>query len=810
MNRPRAKKSGTATHGESGRTDQSPAVQARRASLLAAGLAVLVVVAGLAVYANSFDGVLMFDDRHHVIKSETIRHLWPIGDHVVGRRRPVVNLSLAINYACGGLNVWGYHAVNLAVHLLAALTLFGVVRRTLLSERMTEGCHRAAVWLAFATALIWVVHPLNTQSVTYIIQRGESMMGLFYLLTLYCMIRGAGSARRAARGGWFAAAVAACALSMGSKAVAVTAPVVVLLYDRVFLANTWAELFRRRWGLYVGLAAAWILLGTSGVAGAVLASEANSAATVGFRYKGVSPWEYARTQPGVVLHYLRLCFWPRPLCLDYGWPIARGIAAIVLPALLMLALAAGTCWALVRRSWLGFAGVWFFLILLPTSSFIPIKDLAFEHRMYLPLAAVIAVVVGVPCAIVSRLGWTSAPALRWGAVIGGVLLVAVTVPLAVATVHRNRDYHNEEAMWGEVVAVSPHNARAHYNLGTVLYQAGQADEAFEEYERTLEIKPEYFEAHNNLGKVLYERRQYAEAAVHFREALLGDPNVSAIQLNMGNALAQLGKLPEAVEHYREALRLRPDFALAHRNLANALTRQGEFVQAAEEYGEAVRFDPDDVEVRCELGTALDGLGKTAEAAEQFRKATELDPKKAQAHSKLGLALKKLGDVSGAIESYRAALVCKADYPEAHNNLANALISQGDVAEAIAHYREAIRLRPRYAKAHHNLGLALKQQGDLAAAIESYRLAVQYKRDFPEAQVDLGDALMLIGKPSEAVTAYLEVLRVNPGDAHAAYKLGQALERVGRTEEAVATYREVLRLKPGHSGARGRLDALTSE
>jgi hypothetical protein len=155
----------------------------------------LLVAAGVLAYLNSLSGVFVFDDQRTILDNPQIRQLWPIGAVMSHTRRPVVNLSLAVNYAISGLETWSYHAFNLIVHLLAGLVLFGVVRRTLLSKPLGQTYARSAPWLALAVAMIWTVHPLQTQSVTYVIQRAESMMGLFYVLTVYCVIRGADSCR---------------------------------------------------------------------------------------------------------------------------------------------------------------------------------------------------------------------------------------------------------------------------------------------------------------------------------------------------------------------------------------------------------------------------------------------------------------------------------------------------------------------------------------------------------------------------------------------------------------------------------------
>jgi len=284
----------------------------------------LVIAAGLLAYHNSFTGPFIYDDLPSILTNLSIRHLWPIwhalspphegGITVEGR--PLVNLSLAVNYAFGGYNVWGYHVVNLAIHLLAGLTLLGVVRRTLLRPVLRERFGAAANELAVATAVLWTVHPLQTESVTYVVQRAESIMGLCYLLTLYCFIRGAESRRP---GVWYGVSVVACGLGMASKEVMVSAPLMVLLYDRTFLSGSFREAWRRRWPLYLGLAAGWILLGVLVASWQLPATSANA------QRLGLSWRQYLATEPGVILYYLRLSVWPHPLCLDY-WvrPLGHG------------------------------------------------------------------------------------------------------------------------------------------------------------------------------------------------------------------------------------------------------------------------------------------------------------------------------------------------------------------------------------------------------------------------------------------------------------------------------------------------------
>ncbi|HUJ71275.1 MAG TPA: hypothetical protein VLZ30_03470, partial [Verrucomicrobiae bacterium] len=357
----------------------------------------LVIVAGLLAYLNSFTGPFIFDDPQSILENRTIQHLWPIwqslspphdnGITVAGR--PLVNLSLAVNYALGGTEVQGYHVVNLIIHILAGLTLLGVVRRTLLQPKLRERFGAAANGLALAVAVLWTVHPLQTESVTYIVQRAESIMGLFYLLTLYCFIRATESQRFRL---WYGLCIGACALGMASKEVMASAPLMVLLYDRTFVSGSFGEAWLRRWKLYLKLAGTWILLGYL-----VFFTGSFHNAVINARMRGIGRWTYLLTEPAVMLHYLRLSVWPHPLCFDYnGWPLAGTWPGILLPALVIVILLGTIAWACKINSAWGFLGAWFFLILAPSSSFVPTDSPAYEHRMYLPLAAVVvAVVMGI-------------------------------------------------------------------------------------------------------------------------------------------------------------------------------------------------------------------------------------------------------------------------------------------------------------------------------------------------------------------------------------------------------------------------------
>ncbi len=582
----------------------------------------LILVVGGCAYFNSFEGQFLLDDNQHILENPRIGQFESAWDVVSKSRRPVVDLSLALNYAFGEFEVAGYHLFNLAVHLLAGMTLFGLIRRTLLSSPLLVRYAGPASGLALASALLWVVHPLQTQSVTYIIQRGESLMGLFYLLTLYAFLRGTQSSRQVF---WYGLAVCCSGLAMGSKAVAVTAPVIVLLFDRTFLSESLTDALKRRWAVYIGLAATWSVLAWCGVIGGVLNTAPVGQATVGFGYKGVSPLQYAATQPGVILHYLRLSFWPSGLCLDYLWAVADSAKKAILPSLLIGALTLTTLWATWRRKPAGFLGAWFLIILGPTSSFVPIQDIAFEHRMYLSLAAVVVLAVFIGDWFINGVAIRSAWPPKRRRETSAMVTLVIVVALAATTRQRNKVYHSAETMWQDVLAHNPLNARAHMGLGYLRMADQRPAEAIPYFEKSLEIAPYSAETHFNLGVALNKLRRTEEAKAHYEQAIELQPRLAPAHNNLAVLLQQQGSIEASIKHYRAAIEYQPNNAGNQMGLGNALLQQGKFDEAAECYVNALRSNPGWVQAHYNAGIARAKAGDFPQAIMHFKNALAIKP-----------------------------------------------------------------------------------------------------------------------------------------------------------------------------------------
>ncbi len=524
---------------------------------------VALVILTLAVYGNNLRGPFILDDVPWILKNQNIHALWPLWKPLLNTSRPVVQWSLAVNYAMGGLNVVGYHLVNNLIHALTALVLFGVARRTLRIGKLAPIFGDAADGVGFAMALLWALHPLDTESVTYVIQRSESMAGLFAVLTLYCVIRGASAERASA---WNSLAILSCALAVGSKPAAVAVPFLVLAYDWTFLAGTWAELWRKRWRLYVGLGACWVL---AAIFLSIGKKEWIGSAGVVSGNRAITWLDYAKLQPGVILHYLRLSLWPEPLCLLYGRPQPPTEILLWIQCGVMAVLVIVTVWLLTRRSALGFLGAWFFVALAPTSSVIPLLHPVFEHRMYLPLMAVVAVIVIAVYSMFNKL--VGAGQARKGLGVGAVVLAGLA--LGATTARRNMDYRTEVSIWRDTARKAPTNPDAQYGLGLALATAGQIDKAGAAFAETLRLKPDFARVQYDWGLALVKAGRETEALTHFTAALAIDPRYAEAVDGIGVVLYHQGKLEEAIQRFFEATRLNPDDAQAQYNLAKALHEQ---------------------------------------------------------------------------------------------------------------------------------------------------------------------------------------------------------------------------------------------
>jgi protein O-mannosyl-transferase len=570
-------------------------------------LAGLVLAAAIvAAWANSFAGPFVFDDLGVIFDNPSLHHFatafFPPRSGMTVTGRPLLNATFALNYALSGTDVWSYHALNLLIHLTAGLLLFGLVRRTLRRTRF----HAEALPLALATTLLWSLHPLTTAAVTYVVQRAESLCALALLLTLYAFARATdchslddklkssapggpdfchlmddkpvGPGRR----GWLVLSVAACLAGMACKEVMAGAPLIVLLYDRTFVAGGFKNALRARRGFYFALAGTWLLLLSLQLA------TGTRGGTAGFN-TGLDWRTYALTQCVAIFRYLRLALWPDALAFDYGTdPITTPWAIVPCAAGLALALGA-TVSALRRAPVLGFLAASFFIILAPSSSVVPIaSQLQAEHRFYLPLAVV---------AILAAL------ALRRIAGRRTLFLAAlVATMLGTRTLARNTDYRSALALWESCARARPASVRAFFNLGIALADARRFPEAEAAFDRALALLSNSVAAGqaraaaaDRAGKFAVYVRE-TEATARLTRA------TAAIHARLAQAFGQTDQFAPALAHFAEAVRLepaadlRPQIAAVHLAAARAHERAGRHAEALASCEAAARLQPDDAAI----------------------------------------------------------------------------------------------------------------------------------------------------------------------------------------------------------------------
>jgi Flp pilus assembly protein TadD len=541
----------------------------------------LLLGAGIVIaYANTLGGPFVFDDIAAVTRNPSIETLAtaffpPDGLSVTGR--PLVNASLALNFALSGHEVWSYHALNLALHLGCAALLYTLLRR------LATGGAAAAV------AGVWALHPLQTGTVTYVMQRSELLVSFCLLGTLAAFARATAAAGRSSGRVWLGTAIAVCAAGMAAKEVMAVAPLLVLLYDRTFGAGSLAGAWRGRRSFYLGLAATW------GVLAAVMLAGDNRGASAGFA-AAMSWSDYALTQLTAIPHYLRLALWPAPLVFDYGTALVTDPFAIGAGAVVMAGLLGGTLAAWNRNPPVAFAGATFLLLLAPSSSIVPIatQTLA-EHRVYLALAAPLALLI---LAVAPRAGRAGLP-----------LLLFVTAACTAGTVARNRDYASVVDLWRDTAQKAPANARALYNLGLALRAADDANGAQAAFAQAVVVDATHRDARRQLALLLLQRGRPEEALVHQRALLAVEPTSAPTHYAVAVPLLMLGRTAEALPHLQESVRLDPARAEVRFNLGRALAELGRYAEALVELDAAARLDPTDESARQSAARVRQYLGR---------------------------------------------------------------------------------------------------------------------------------------------------------------------------------------------------------
>jgi tetratricopeptide (TPR) repeat protein len=626
----------------------------------------LVAAVGVAAYSNTFSVPFLFDDEQAIATNNITKELSRIfaghGLHY-NPRRIVGYLTLALNYRYGGLDVTGYHVVNLVIHITSAFLVYALAAVTLktpffVSDPMSperRSLPPASALIPLVAALLFVAHPVQTQAVTYIVQRFASLATLFYLAAVVCYARGrlvsvaetqapAVEGRRFPSGRWwrrsiivlwFLLAVLMAALAILTKEIAVTLPAAVLLYECCFFGSVRKKLVRVFWITVTLAAAAGLFLLLTHRLGGFFAAINNLTLQ---EADSISRTTYFITQLTVITRYLRLLILPINQQILYDYPLHHSLldVDVLLSSLLLgslLALSGWFCfrsgtstyrsqapWARISPSRrmlriAGFGGIWFFLTLSVESSVIAIRDVIFEHRLYLPSVGIF---------LAAAAAAASFPDTRRVRMFAAIVGVGVVVTLASVTYLRNETWRDPVRLWRDNVDKSPSNFGACQSLGVALQRNRDYQGAIQAYLRCLSLNAYKPEIYNNLGAAYNATGFPDKAAEMYSAALRYAPEHWPTWLNLGGAYIRKGDYPAAEIAIKSAIRFSPQRMEGHYHLGYLYELQGRYDEAEKEYREALSLDPSYALAWKGLGNVCRAQGRTGEALEYTNRGAALE------------------------------------------------------------------------------------------------------------------------------------------------------------------------------------------
>jgi len=575
----------------------------------------ILAISGIVIYSNSFQVPFLFDDLMSIMENPVIKDIKNFFLNASGYnynpRRFLGYLTFSLNYRIGGFDVTGYHVFNLAVHIISAMLLYALVRLTFRTPALrATTLSPTAGLLALCAAVFFVVHPLQTQAVTYIVQRLTSLTALFYLLSLclYATWRLAKEEDPPQNGKalpLYVLCLITIVLAMKTKEIAFTLPFMVVLYEFCF--------FRQRKLLplvpiLLTLAIIPLSLLNLEKPVSVVLSDVTEVTKVQAQ---VSRWVYLMTQFTVITTYIRLLFFPVNQNLDYDYPLHDTFFTVpvflsFVFLLVLVLLGVYLFFRSGRRNGEGtgelrlvcFGIFWFFIALSVESSIIPIVDPIFEHRLYLPSAGFfIACVTGLAMVVQKAKSRTAVN------VITAVVITAVVV-LGGATYARNRVWQNEVTLWKDVVKKSPFKARPHNNLGAFYDKQGRSEEAIRELLTAIQIQPDHDDAYYNLGITYTGLGRINDAIEAYRAAVRLNPSSARAFNNLGTLYGRQRRMDDAVQAFLKAIEINPKYVEGHHNLGVTYRVQGRLDDAAREFQTVLNLNPDHAGARKNLESLL--------------------------------------------------------------------------------------------------------------------------------------------------------------------------------------------------------------
>lgn len=768
------------------------------------------------VYFPSLQAPFLFDDMSNIVSNTDIKHIgnlktrlfYPM-PHIEASRnlptRPLVFFTFTLNYLFGQLNPLGYHLFNLLLHILSGLMVFLITRFVLDDEESS---------VPFFSALIFLIHPIQTEAVAYVSNRSDELATFFCLLSFYLFLR------------WpnalcvLATAAASFILALASKEIAVVLPALLLLADYFFLTGRRVEKIlerKRAHILFWSIAAAFIIL------------RQVMLGRIGFMGKDLEAyWSatgYFQTQIFVVREYIELLLHPARQCIDHlplqvrSWLDPRLLTS--LPVFMM----GGAVWLRVfvtsdtapgRRGNKGgfdarvnlflFSFAWFFIALAPTSSFFPIFDPMVERRLYLPV-----------------FGFSAGLILAWGfiknafdnlklaktATVWMIGLLVYCGGLGILTLKRNQMYAHPERLWEEAIARYPDHARAFNNLGTHYFQIRRFDKAAELFEIAATAQPGSSDYHLNLGSAYNHMGRRREAFEQFQKCIEINPGDSRAHFNIGKLFHDADEFGRAAMFYQKAIELNPRHAEPYGNLGVILFEQGQFDQAYELFLKSSELNPDFAIPYNWLGMIHQRRKNYDTAARSYQMALERMPAFPEALKNLGDLCQELSQPEQAAVFYQKSIAIDPNFSEGYDGLGQMYFASGRYDQALTNYLKVLELNPRNPIAMHNLGGVYFQLGSESMAMDYFRKAVALKPDLAQPYNDMGIIFRNQKKLKEAERHFKMSLDMDPKFILAHENLGDVYRDTQQNAKALQSYRKALALDPGRSDIAAKISRLQS-
>ena len=657
------------------------------------GITVIVIVlAGLATYANSFSNEFVWDD-YDLIKNNIYIKSWSRlpkifstdiaagGGEKYNFYRPLQMLTYMVDYSLWRLEVRGYHLTNTVLHILAALAVFWLI--FLVTGKS---------FIALATALLFVVHPVHTEAVAYISGRADSLSLIFILVSFICYMKGLKRQRA-----WLNIVMLisyVCALL--SRENALILPFLILLYHGVFEKRV----LSRSMGMLAMVACVYALMRLT-LLGELMPHTVSSS-TVLQRVPGMFV---------ALASYLRLLLLPMNLHMEYG----NKLFAFSDPRVWAgVGLTAAAVWYLSRRQktnrTISFSVAWFFVAFLPIANLYPlIIAYMAEHWLYIPS---IGFCLGVSYGI-----WRFS-VKKDMQVLATAVLAALVIFYSALSIKQNTRWKNPLTLYTWTLAHAPESVRTLTSLGVTYKAMGKEEEAIQCYEKAQNLDPEYVSAIISLA-VLYNGSGHKQKAIELYQKVLSmRPNHAKAYFNLGLVYDELGKRDDAVKMYNRSLENAAFNIRAHNNLANIYREMGKTDKAIASYKKAIELDPGFVEAYGNLGLTYIDKGEYKKALSVLDKAVKIDPTDPRIYSFLGDAYSDCGEKEKSVTMYKAALQHDPQYSDAYVNLGVVYRQLGKIDEAIDAYKKAVRLQAEHPVAYYNLAI-------LYFRLQKYNQAIVY-------------------------------------------------------------------------------------